>query len=306
MANSGLVVDAIKGFIDPNEKQLLNQIILQSRTPSLLTQQFDVKTNTHLNILHTNPTLQAGGCGWNPEGTSTVTSRTISAHLMKINMPYCDKDLIDTFMKYPLRIAAGNAILPFEQEFINGVLVNLGKQIDNLCWQGDTDIVGGYLNLSDGLIKIITGETDCTQISFGAITPSNAKSIIDGIYLGIPADTLDVTTIFCGYDTLRSYQVALTNANLYHYAPSTDTDGMVYPGSSIRIEAVSGLNATNFVCAMPRQHAFYGCDMANDREKVDFWYSLDNQQFRLAVDFTQGVQIAYPEEVVYHSLTEKA
>ena len=33
-------------------------------------------------------------------------------------------------------------------------------------------------------------------------------------------------------------------------------------------------------------------------ETFDLWYSKDNQEFRLAVKFNAGVQVAFPDEVV--------
>ena len=46
--------------------------------------------------------------------------------------------------------------------------------------------------------------------------------------------------------------------------------------------------------------------MTNDQEKFDFWYSKDKQTFKLAIEFTAGVQVAYPEEIVWADGTAKA
>lgn len=43
---------------------------------------------------------------------------------------------------------------------------------------------------------------------------------------------------------------------------------------------------------------FYGVDMADDAETFDLWYSKDNQEFRLAIKFNAGAQIAFPDQVV--------
>ena len=38
--------------------------------------------------------------------------------------------------------------------------------------------------------------------------------------------------------------------------------------------------------------------MEGDDEKFDLWYSKDNQEFRLAINFNAGVQVAFPDEIV--------
>ena len=42
----------------------------------------------------------------------------------------------------------------------------------------------------------------------------------------------------------------------------------------------------------------YGVDLAGDEEKFELWYSQDNREFRLAIEFNAGVQVAYPDAVV--------
>ena len=38
--------------------------------------------------------------------------------------------------------------------------------------------------------------------------------------------------------------------------------------------------------------------MLDDAETFDLWYSKDNREYRLAVQFNAGTQVAYPNEVV--------
>jgi hypothetical protein len=46
------------------------------------------------------------------------------------------------------------------------------------------------------------------------------------------------------------------------------------------------------------KNLFYGCDMENDEEVIDLWYSQDDRLFRLAAEWNPGVQIAFPNMVV--------
>lgn len=60
------------------------------------------------------------------------------------------------------------------------------------------------------------------------------------------------------------------------------------------------MNGTKKVVAADfANNIFYGTDMEGDEEIFDLWYSKDNQEFRLAINFA-GVQVAFPDQVVLY------
>ena len=73
---------------------------------------------------------------------------------------------------------------------------------------------------------------------------------------------------------------------------------MNIPGTSVKMIGVNGLNGTKKVYAGQLSNFYFGTDMLGDEEKFEFWYSQDNREFRLAVEFNAGVQVAYPNEIV--------
>ena len=99
---------------------------------------------------------------------------------------------------------------------------------------------------------------------------------------------------------------------MYHYDANDASASVKLPGTNVSIIPVEGLipNKANagkeFIVALRKSNVIYGTDMSNDQEKFDFWYSKDDQVFKLAIEFTAGLQIAFPEEVVYADGTPKA
>ena len=92
----------------------------------------------------------------------------------------------------------------------------------------------------------------------------------------------------------------LTAKNLYHYNPTVEESyEIVLPGTTTKVAAVPGLNGKNAIVAANPEHMFYGTDMTGDDEVFKFWYSDDNQEFRLAIGFAAGVQFAFPDQVVW-------
>ena len=70
---------------------------------------------------------------------------------------------------------------------------------------------------------------------------------------------------------------------------------------NVKIVAVNGLNDTvgaDYIVAGSLSNMFYGCDLSDDQEKWDMWYSQDNRTFRLAIEFMAGVQVAFPDMIV--------
>ena len=142
----------------------------------------------------------------------------------------------------------------------------------------------------------------------GVIKPTiasgtSAYDAIKAVYMAIPETVLDKAVILVGADTFRTYMQEMVEKNFYHYsADGYPTEEFIVPGTNTRVIAVNGLNGTNKIVAAALDNLFYGCDLMNDNETLDVWYSKDFQEHRLAMSFNFGVQVAYPSEVVIATL----
>lgn len=293
------ITNSLPQYTLENRDMLIRKSILGAVSAKRFSLQTGVKTKAQINLLATDVTLQDGtACGWNQAGTSTITKRDIVAPVIKINMAFCDKTLLNSALQHDVRIAAGQQKLPFEEKFVADVLADIAAKQEKLIWQGNTALNdGSYLDLADGLIKI--GLADVTNVvgTTVALTSANIKSQVDAVFAGIDAAILDRAEIMLGVDAYRLYVMALQAANLYMGSPAVDGMETFYPGSNVKVVAVPGLTGTNFIFGFDPLNAFYGTDLSGDEEKFDVWYSKDNQEFRLAVQFTSGVQFAIPAQV---------
>ena len=122
---------------------------------------------------------------------------------------------------------------------------------------------------------------------------------IMAVYNAIPEKVLDGASILVGSDTFRKFIQELVAKNYYHYSGENLNGEIMLPGSQVKVIAVNGLNGTDkIVAGQLDKNFFYGCDMMNDEEKFELWYSQDFREFRLAIEFNAGVQVAFPDEVV--------
>ena len=279
-------------YVDENKLDLIRKSVLGAKTTDYLNLQTGIVGKTKINLLDT--TVQFGdgsACGWNEAGTSTITQREINPASIKVNMSFCDKAMQKYFMNHQIAVAAGRSTLPFEEQFIAGVVEGVGKKLEDAIWNGVTVNEVHY----DGLVQIVTKNVT---------TGSTVYDSVRNLYNGIPSASLMDTVIFIGIDGFRSLAGELTAKNLYHYDPKVDEAfEMILPGTTTRVIGVPGLDGSNKAYAINTKHAFYGTDMQNDNETFDFWYSKDNQEFRLAINFVEGVQVAFPDENSYVTLT---
>ena len=279
-------------YVDENKLDLIRKSVLGAKTTDYLNLQTGIVGKTKINLLDT--TVQFGdgsACGWNEAGTSTITQREINPASIKVNMSFCDKAMQKYFMNHQIAVAAGRSTLPFEEDFIAGVVEGVGKKLEDAIWNGVTINEVQY----DGFVQIVTKQ---------ATTGSTVYDSVRNLYNGIPSASLMDTVIFIGIDGFRSLAGELTAKNLYHYDPKVDEAfEMILPGTTTKVIGVPGLDGSNKAYAINTKHAFYGTDMQNDNETFDFWYSKDNQEFRLAINFVEGVQVAFPDENSYVTLT---
>lgn len=285
-------LDQLKVYVDENKLGLIRKSVLGAKTIDYLNLQTGIIGKTKINLLDTTVTFGDGSaCGWNEAGTSTITQREINPAPIKVNMSFCDKAMQKYFMNHQITVAAGRSTLPFEEDFIAGVVEGVGKKLEDAIWNGVNINSVQY----DGFTQIITRS---------ATTGSTVYDSVRNLYNGIPSASLMDTVIFIGIDGFRSLAGELTAKNLYHYDPKVDEAfEMILPGTTTRVIGVPGLDGSNKAYAINTKHAFYGTDMQNDNETFDFWYSKDNQEFRLAINFVEGVQVAFPDENSYVTLT---
>lgn len=279
-------------YVDENKLDLIRKSVLGAKTIDYLNIQSGVVGKTKINLLDTTVVFGDGSaCGWNEAGTSTITQREINPAPIKVNMSFCDKAMQKYFMNHQITVAAGRSTLPFEEDFIAGVIEGVGKKLEDAIWNGVNINSVQY----DGFVQIVTKS---------ATTGSTVYDSVKNLYNGIPSASLMDTVIFIGIDGFRSLAGELTAKNLYHYDPKVDEAfEMILPGTTTRVIGVPGLDGSNKAYAINTKHAFYGTDMQNDNETFDFWYSKDNQEFRLAINFVEGVQVAFPDENSYVTLT---
>tara|TARA_R110002074_G_scaffold35250_2_gene96369 strand:+ start:507 stop:1439 length:933 start_codon:yes stop_codon:yes gene_type:complete len=306
-----LDVSGLSVYTDENKLDLIKKSILQGRSLEYVTIQPDIKTTATINIIDSTLVGQAGSCGFNADGTTTLSQRPLTVKPIKVNEAICVETLESYYTQKMMNAGSYNENLPFEQIYAEDKAEKIADMIESVLWKGDTAgagnlaLVDGYLKLIDS-ISAVDGNVDGVTVATG-VTSANIVDIIDGMVASIPADVIDADdlVLFVGYDKYRAYAKALRDANLFHYNGAENQGqefSQMVPGTNVKVVAVKGLNGTSRMVLSRVANLYVGVDMLNDAEDFNIFYSQDNDEVRFISKFKLGVQVAFPELLVEFTL----
>lgn len=299
-------IEALGTYVDEQRLPLIRKAVMGSRSAYRFNLMTGVKGATNLNLLETNVQFGDGNeCGWTENGQSTLSKRVVTPGAIKINMSFCSKKLLKTFLNKEVKVAATGQdanTFPYAEDFMKGVGEDIAQKVEKAIWQGDTNSEDANLNKFDGIIKI-AGEAELAHtVSYG--DDWTKSRVVGEVYAHIPSAAYHKgeVVMYVGEDFYRAYiQELIANGNLVITNTLNDVampESILIPGTNVRIEGVGGLNGTDKVYASYADNFVYAVDLTGDEEEYDFFYDRKEQAHLLTVAFMAGTQIAFPDMVV--------
>ena len=297
-------VSSLPAYVQDNHDLLVkNFALVGGGTRSRISIQTGIKQSAHINLLNLTPTLQSGaGCNFTAAGDAVLSNRLLETAQIKVNLEFCEKTLLGKYAEYLVKVNAVDNPFPFEEYITNALTDELNKKIEKLIWQGDktTHSSDADLKWIDGFLHILNAEGVKAQGTF-----TTAYDAILGVYNALPEEVLERgAEIYVSPAVFREFMQTMVAKNYFNYNPGNQELGeFLLPGSDAKIVRTQGLAGSKVVVGTFAQNLVYGCDMENDEEKFDIWFSQDNRTWRVAVEWNSGVQIAFPDMAVYASIT---
>lgn len=302
MASTNFVVSSLPAYVQDNKDLIIkNFALVGTASRQRFGIQTGIKTSAYMNYLELNPTLQDGkGCGFTASGSATLTQRTITTAVIKVNMDICPDSLLGKYAEYLVRIGANSNELPFEQYIIDGVTTEINKKIEKLIWQGDTSQSSNTdLKWLNGILKQLASDSDKVAVSIAANTA--IYDAIKAVYLAIPEETLERgAEIYVSPANYRDFLMAMVEKKYFNYSGPQDSapEEFVFPGTDVKVVKTPGLAGVNdrIVASFP-ENFVYGCDAEGDLEDVKIWFSDDDDLFKLKVKWNSGIAYRFPNQV---------
>ena len=296
------VVSSLPAYTNEPEKIIYEKLFTGSPTMEICkgNMQTGIKSAETINILNTEFVLQAQSCALNPSGSTTFTQRTLTVGKMKIDGSFCERDLEPKFTQKAMQAGGNYDSLTYNTEIVDSSLNKVAKRMATAVWKGDTASVDQYLLHFNGLIKTLNADIPAANKYSGTTwNETNARAALKA-FANLIIQNQDVymggnTTIqvFCSPANKAVYRWALIAANLFSVNAADPNQKLFIEGTNIELVEDIGLAGLHYFYAIEPENIVAGTDMENEQEKVDVWFSKDDQKIYLHAEWKFAVNVAF-------------
>ena len=289
----------LKTYLETNGVEVLTKALFNSESARYFQIQTGVTAEQPIIKLDSTITLaDASNCGFTATGSDTFSNRLLSPKFLKVNKEFCPKTLLKTWAHSEVRMNALGQEMPFEELLISNNINELAKVNEKLIWEGDTTSGTGNMLLMDGIITIAKADENVVKQQKGTDT---IWQRVQKIWLALPAEIADKTTIFMSIANYKQLIVELMNANMFHvFEEYQGIYEMTMPGANVKIKGVSGITSDTIV-ATPEDNLYLGVDGESDSEVCDFYFDKSDRTFKFVVEYAYAVQYAFSEYIILNS-----
>ena len=289
----------LKTYLETNGVEVLTKALFNSESAKYFNIQTGVTAEQPIIRLDSTITLaDASTCGFTATGSDTFTNRLLSPKFLKVNKEFCPKTLLKTWAHSEVKMNALGQEMPFEELLISNNINELAKVNERLIWEGNTTSGEGNMLLMDGIITI--AKADENTVKQQKSTDTIWKRV-QKLWLALPAEIADKTTIFMSIANYKQLIVELMNANMFHvFEEYQGTYEMTMPGANVKIKGVSGITSDT-ILATPEDNLYLGVDGESDDETVDLYFDKSSRNFKFVVEYAYCVNYAFSEFVILNS-----
>ena len=294
-----LNVSGLGAHVKENATNIITKSLLGLTSNKYVTMQMGIKSSENLNTIITTASLQAGACGWSPNGTTTLGKRNIAVADIMVQEALCQKTLENYLYQLIAKAGAMNGAEDFviEEVFVAEKIKTAQVAMETQIWLGDSsgsDFIDGFITVADADVVTLGATNTFTRTA-------SILDDIDSLLALLPVGALVGEGLYC-YMSVPNYMALMNeirDKNWFHISTG-DSQALefVYPGTNMKVVGLQGMGADNSIMIANAKNLVLGTDLANDFEDADFWFSNDNREHRFHMNFRLGVQIAIPAEVV--------
>ena len=289
----------LKTYLETNGVEVLTKALFNSESAKYFQVQTGVTAEQPIIRLDSTITLaDASTCGFTATGSDTFTNRLLSPKFLKVNKEFCPKTLLKTWAHSDVKMNALGQEMPFEELLISNNINELAKVNERLIWEGDTTSGSGNMLLMDGIVTIAKKDENVVKQEKGS---DDLWARVEKIWLALPVEIADKTTIFMSIANYKQLIVDLMNKNMYHVFETYDgVYEMTMPGANVKVKGVSGITQ-DVILATPEENLYLGVDGESDSETVDLYFDKSDRTFKFVVEYAYCVNYAFSEYVILNS-----
>ncbi len=302
-----------------NRETLLASIICGGKTDAMFRKMTGVKSHEFIHVLDTEITLSDCNCNCDNDNTAhKFVDREISVSCIQVNDKIC-KDAFDGMYKEAeIRANAGSDIGSAGDILAESFAMQIAKANENLKWKGDTTSSDENLNKANGIVKIMTDDTDVVKGTIAeALFTSDPNQALATLEALIPESALcrgentregALPFIAVPQEIFRTLRRALaletaTSCCKFTSEKWNGLDSFLLHDTDIRVISVAALNGTDRIVIGSMHDLYMATDGENDYEDIQGWWDPKCRSWYQLATFKVGFQIAFPEDMVLVTIT---
>lgn len=323
---SGFTHSALSTYTVEDKAELRLKAVYGAVSLPLFTVREGIKYSEKLPYLTTQPAMQADtGCNTiNLSGDGgTFGQMTLTVSKIKFEDGWCFTDLETKFTQKFLRKGSKldeNSVVGLMDDVMKDYANRIAKIMEMAYWQSSTsNTFNTNLKQFNGFLQTLTtlggfvNQQTTAGTAYTSITTSNVLTIMDNQWLAVPADmrrNTETVTVM-GDDTFDKLIIALKNANNYNWTATSGDAGarsITYPGTTMKIVAVPGLNSDNDsnlpaafknrIITFEKDNFVVGTDMISDQEDWVTWFEKKDDKLYTRNKFKIATGVFFTERVV--------
>ena len=239
----------------------------------------------------------------------TLTERILQPEEFQVNLQLCKKDYRNDWEAIAMGISAYDNMPPkFSDFLISHVAAKVAEKTEETIWGGANSNAGEF----DGFVTLFGADSDVVDVTAGTVTAANVIAELGKVVDAIPSKIYGKEDLFIyiPQNVAKAYVRALGGFG----ASGLGANGVNAQGTqwwnngSLSFDGVNlfvapGLASNKMVCAQ-KSNLYFGTGLLSDHSEVrliDTSETLGDQNVRIIMRFTSGVQYGIGSEVVLYS-----
>jgi len=300
-------------------KKYVSQALLSAPTIAngLITVKPNVKYKEVLKRVNLGSLLTNATCDFTDTGSITLVERVLTPKELQVNQIVCKNSFQSDWEAMEMGLSAYDALPPSFADFILAEYVaKVAAEMEVSIWRGVTGTTGQF----DGFTTLLTADAALPAANEVTGTTVTAENVI--VELGKIVDAIPSTLygredlyIYASQNIFKAYVRALggfgtsgLGANGVENKGTTWFNGgdLVFDG--VKIVMIPGL-AANVAIATYKENLYFGTGLISDHNEVrliDTAETLGDQNVRIVMRMTGGVQYSIVEDIVTYGITNAA
>lgn len=250
--------------------------------------------------------LQAEDCSFSATGEGSLNQKTMEVCDLKVNLEYCATTFEANYLSAQLRAGSNNEeVVPasYAEFVVDQVAEKIASDLEITMFKGDSATSSYPLSLCDGLVKLLTADSDVIDVAATASTISSSNVIgeLNRVLEAVPAQVRQKPD----FKIFVSQEIAFA----YKQAQASTTGGLFMVGDKelnylgFRLIPTSGLTAKQMIAANTA-NVFFLTDLVSDWDDLIIIPQRNisgarTERFVTSLKF--GVNYLYGTEIVLYS-----